>query len=314
MVTGATGFVGSHLTAGLRRHGVDVTALIREGSDPWRLRALEVEVEADQRPVDLVESDVEALSRLVDGADSVFHLAAAGVDPREDDPATLLATNVGAALNVLQAAVAARVRRVVLCGSCFEYGSGLRVGEDAPLRPATEYGATKAAAWLVGRAFARRHPVEVTALRPFSVYGPLERADRLVPHVVACGLAGRAPQLTAGDQERDFVFVDDVVEALATAATAPAVDGEVFNVCTGTATSVRRLAEDVVARTGSSAPPQFGRRPLRATDDGVLTGDPAKALDRLGWVATTPLRDGLARTIDWATRHPVGTAHEVARG
>jgi nucleoside-diphosphate-sugar epimerase len=296
-VSGAGGFIGANLVQRLVESGHLVVALIRPDSDPTRLAHV-----LDQ--IELVEVDVAALQpdELASSAGSaraVFHLAAAGVMSPDLDSHAVVDTNTGGTLRMLQAAHLLRSERFVYCGSCFEYGDGERMSEDAPLSPLTPYGASKAGGWLLAQAFSRRHELPVVGLRPFTVYGPLEAPSRLVSYVVGAALREEPIELTAGRQRRDFVFVEDVVDGFLTAATAPGVSGEAFNLCTGEAVAVSELVSTVLALIESSQRPRFGAREHRAVDSPVLSGDPRKAAQRLGWTARTPLREGLMRTIRW---------------
>src|SRR4030095_8382267 len=189
--------------------------------------------------------------------------------------------------------------RFLYCGSCFEYGAGTGWTEQGLPAPTTEYGASKAAGWLLANAFARRTGVEVISLRPFTMYGPMEPPGRLVPSVVRHALAGRAIDLTPGDQLRDFVFVDDAVDAFVAAATTDAAVGRTFNICSGTAVTVRDVVSRGLQCTGSRSEPRFGALSYRPTELAVLSGDPTRAAEVLGWRARVSLEEGLTRTIAW---------------
>lgn len=250
-----------------------------------------------------VRSDVRTLAdplhdRVLGDVDAIFHLAAVGVTGEVTDVRQLVTANIDSTLAVLLAAQRLD-SRLVYCGSCFEYGSGDRWSEDSLPAPTTEYGAAKAAGWLLANAFARRTGLEVVSLRPFTMYGPMEPPGRLVPSVVRHALAGRAIDLTPGDQLRDFLFVDDAVDAFVAAATTDAAVGGTFNICTGTAVTVRDVVRRVLQCTGSRSEARFGALSYRPTELAVLSGDPTRAADVLGWRARVSLEDGLARTIAW---------------
>ena len=295
LVTGAAGFLGAHVTRALVEAGARVTAVLRPATDPWRLAPFADDVE-------IVRGDVRALadsslSDRIGRADVVYHLAAAGVDQRQHDAASIVDVNVNGTVAALSHASRAGVERFVYCGSCFEYGEATRAREDRLPQPQNEYAASKSAAWLVANAYARRTGLDVVSLRPFTVYGPLEAPARLVPFVIARSLAGGRIELTGGRQTRDWVYVDDAAHAFLRAGTAPDIEGRTFNVATGVETSVRALVELVVELTGGVATPDFGARPYREPELWALSGDPTAATESLGWSATVPLRDGLARTI-----------------
>jgi nucleoside-diphosphate-sugar epimerase len=210
----------------------------------------------------------------------------------------LVAANIDGTMAALL--VAQRLgSRLVYCGSCFEYGAGARWAEDAMPAPTTEYGASKAGGWLLANAFARRTGLEVVSVRPFTMYGPMEPPGRLVPSVVRHALAGHPIDLTPGDQARDFVYVEDVADAFVAAATTDAAVGGTFNICTGTAATVRHVVHRVLECTGSRSEARFGALSYRSTELTILSGDPTRAREVLGWRSRVSLDDGLARTIAW---------------
>jgi nucleoside-diphosphate-sugar epimerase len=301
VVTGAAGFIGSHLTRRLIAMDCHVLALVRPGSNLWRIGDVLDRLEVMR--ADLADLEKHPLPADWSDTEVLYHLAAAGVDPQRHDAAAMLATNVTGTLRTLQAAHAAGVGRFVYCGSCFEYGPGMRQSEDAPPTPNSEYGASKAAAWMLVHAFGRRYSLPVVSLRPFTAYGPCEARHRLVPYTITRAIDGSSMDFTSGDQTRDFVFVEDVVDAFLRAAIAPEATGETFNVCSGLATSVRDVVSTILEMTGSTVVPRFGTRPHRETEIGTLSGDPSRAAHRLRWRATTPLQEGLQKTIHWFREH-----------
>ena len=296
LITGAAGFLGSHLVPRLIEEGAEVCVLDQPDARRWGLLErtdLAATLRADVRT--LAEP---AHDGVLGDVDVIFHLAAVGVTGEVGDVRQLVAGNVDGTLAVLLAAQRLG-GRVVYCGSCFEYGSGERWSEDALPAPTTEYGAAKAAAWLLANAFARRTGLEVVSLRPFTMYGPMEPPGRLVPSVVRHALAGRAIDLTPGDQRRDFLFVDDAVDAFVAAATTDAAVGGTFNLCSGTPVTVREVVTRVLQCTGSRSEARFGALAYRPTELAVLSGDPTRAAQVLGWRARVSLEDGLSRTIAW---------------
>src|SRR5512138_585983 len=250
LVTGAAGFLGSHLVPRLIDAGAEVCALDQPNARRWGLlerESLAATVRADVRSLAGPEHD-----HILGDIDVVFHLAAVGVVGDGVNLRDLVTGNIDGTLAALL--MAERLgSRLLYCGSCFEYGAGARWTEDALPAPTTEYGAAKVGGWVLANAFARRTRLEVVSLRPFTMYGPMEPAGRLVPSVVRHALAGRAIDLTPGDQLRDFVFVDDAVDAFVAAATTDAALGGTFNICTGSAVTVRHVVNRVLQCTGSRA-------------------------------------------------------------
>jgi nucleoside-diphosphate-sugar epimerase len=296
LITGAAGFLGSHLVPRLIDEGAEVCVLDQPNARRWELleRAdLAGTVRADVRT--LAEPAHDAV---LGDIDVIFHLAAVGVMGEVSDVRQLVSGNIDGTLAVLLAARRLG-SRLVYCGSCFEYGAGERWSEDALPAPTTEYGAAKAAGWLLANAFARRTGLEVVSLRPFTMYGPMEPPGRLVPSVVRHALAGRAIDLTPGDQLRDFVFVDDAVDAFVAAATTDAALGGTFNICSGTAGYRPGRGQPRPAVHGQPlrgplwralVSTDRARGPVRRSDAGAQV---------LGWRARVSLEDGLTRTITW---------------
>lgn len=298
LISGAAGFIGANLVRRLQRGGAVVTAVVRPESHLWRLEGL-----ADD--VIVVRADIAGLSanQLPGPIDVFVHLAAAGVDPARGTERELLATNVQGTLRALETARELGASRFVCCGSCFEYGEGRGWSEEALPTPRAVYGATKAAAWLLAHALGRRFGLDVVSLRPFTVYGPLEAPHRLIPFSILRALDGEPLELTGGLQTRDFVYVDDVVEAFVCALVSPAAAGGTFNVCTGVEHSVQEVVSMVVDLTGCASRPVFGAKPYRDAEIWTLSGDPRRAREVLGWTARTTLREGLERTIAWFRDH-----------
>lgn len=296
LVTGAAGFLGSHLVPRLIDAGAEVCTLDQPNARRWGLlerENLAAIVRADVRSLAGPEHD-----HVLGDIDVVFHLAAVGVVGDGANLRDLVTGNIDGTLAALL--MAERLgSRFLYCGSCFEYGAGARWTEDALPAPTTEYGAAKVGGWVLANAFARRTSIEVVSLRPFTMYGPMEPAGRLIPSVVRHALAGRPIDLTPGDQARDFVYVEDVADAFVAAATTDAAVGGTFNICTGTAFTVRDVVNRVLQCTGSSSEARFGALAYRSTELPVLSGDPGRAEQVLDWRARVSLDDGLARTIAW---------------
>jgi len=295
-VTGAAGFLGSHLVPRLIDAGAEVCALDQPNARGWpalQRADLAATLRADARTLADPVHD-----RVLGHIDVVFHLAAVGVVGEMGDVRELATGNIDGTLAGLL--VSQRLgSRFLYCGSCFEYGAGTRWTEQGLPAPTTEYGASKAGGWLLANAFARRTGLEVVSLRPFTMYGPMEPPSRLVPSVVRHALAGRPIDLTPGDQARDFVYVEDVAGAFMRAATTDAAVGRTFNICTGAAVTVREVVSKILECTNSRSEARFGALDYRPSELSVLSGDPTHAEQVLRWRARVSLEDGLARTIDW---------------
>src|ERR1019366_7260685 len=248
------------------------------------------------------EADVDR-AFVVARADWIFHLAAHGAYSFQTNVVAMAHSNVVGMATILAAAERHGCTVLINTGTSSEYGDRDHAPpEDEPPRPNSDYAATKAAAtWLCLRA--RQRGVPVTTLRLYSAYGPFEEERRLVPTLLRAALAGKWPPLADPTVVRDYVYVEDVVDAYMSAASAPLLS-PVYNVASGVQTSLA----DIVARVGEifsiREEPAWGGYPKRAWDTQVWVGDPALIRAELGWKATTTLTEGMTRTADWLAIHP----------
>lgn len=307
LVTGADGFIGSHLTEALVRAGADVRAFCFYTSN-GSLGCLEdcapeIRERLDVRLGDV--RDARVVEQSLDGADVVFHLAALIAVPYSyRAPESFVDTNVRGTLNVLEAVRRRGCRRLVHVSTSEVYGTPdtLPITEDHPLKAQSPYSATKIAADKLAEAYCRSFGVPVVTIRPFNTYGPRQSMRAVVPTILSQLIAGRAVvQLGSTAPRRDLTFVSDTVAALCIAGLAPDVDGQVIHLGTGRAHSVAEIFEAAKAVCGVDARAAFD--PERARPDGsevlVLESNPARAAQLLGWRATVSLESGLLRTAEW---------------
>ncbi len=300
LVTGGAGFIGSHLVRALLERGDQVRVLDNFSTGRREnLAGLEVEViEADLR-------DGERVHAACQGIEVIFHEAAFVSVPQSlEEPLTCLDINVNGTASLLEAARQHGVKRLVLASSAAVYGDSqvLPLDEETPLRPLSPYAVSKRVDELYGQLYTRVFGVEVVALRYFNVYGPRQRPDSpyaaAVPIFIRRLLDGK-PICIFGDggQTRDLIFVGDVVRANLIAAEHPAAVGEVFNVCTGSETSILDLAYILMELFPSAPPPEFA--PPRPGDIYRSIGNPQKAVERMGFQALISLKEGLIQTVNW---------------
>lgn len=317
LVVGGAGFIGSRLVEALlgQRHTVRVLDNLSTGS----LRNLKIaarqvtprigrrEREA-RRQLDFVFGDVRdpvVVRKAVRGAEYLFHHAACppnGYSLR--NPLDITAVNVDGTLNVLRAAQAEGVRRVVYASSWSVYGKGhpLPVREDIVLEPRSPYAASKAAGEAYCRAYWETYRLETVCLRYFNVYGPFQSASAeigaVVPQFIMALLQGISPTVHGdGRQTRDFVFLDDAVRATLAAAVVPDVAGRCVNVASGGMSSVLQLLATLGAVIGNEVAPRFV--PSRPGDIRESLGDTTLARTLLDCTAQVSLVDGLSRTVGY---------------
>lgn len=303
LVTGAAGFVGANLVKALLRQGAEVHAVVRPITRLWRLAD-----DLSRLELHLVDlTDRAGLEAVVAAArpELIFHLAAPGGHPSGPrERLELLSATVLGTANLLEAASRLDYRRFVHAGSSLEYGArAAPLNEADRLEPSTFRGAAKAAATLLCLQHARAERRPITVLRLFSVYGFWEPPGRLVPTTILAVLQGRDIALTAPGYRHDFVFVDDVVDAVLLAAGTQGVDGEVINVGSGQ----QWCNEDVVAMVQSLAGRRVnvrvGAYPARPSDTAHWVADVRKAGALLGWHPRHDLAGGLQKTIEWWRHH-----------
>jgi UDP-glucose 4-epimerase len=296
LVTGAGGFVGAAVARLAVARGHEVVAAVGPQSRLDRLAPVARELTVARADV----TDADALAAAVAAArpEVCIHLAAAGAVVREDDIELLLATNALAPARLARALADAGCTRLVTAGSSSEYGTPTGPMDEADAcDPDDAYGVAKLAGGLLARVVAHEHGLQSAHLRLFSVYGPGEDPRRLVPSVVHALLSGRPLELTPGEQVRDFVYVDDVAEALLDAAVRPGVDGVTANVGTGVQTTVRDLCLKVADLTGGHELLRFGARPYRPGERFSWQAATEHAASALGWRARTSLDEGLRLTV-----------------
>jgi len=329
LVTGAGGFIGSHVVEILLRHGHQVRALVHYNSQgSWghlrelghsnhSQRSLSVE-EQDQNPVpgqlevrlgDV--TDPHLLRSLVDGCGVVLHLAALiGIPYSYHAPASYLATNVGGTLNVLEACRQAGVRRVVVTSTSEVYGTAryAPIDEAHPLQAQSPYAASKIAADKLDESYFCSYGLPVVVLRPFNTYGPRQSARAVIPTVMVQAMGG-ASEIRLGNltPQRDLTFVEDTARAFLLATEAPDIEGEVIHFGQGNAISVAELAQRCLDAAACGSQTHIvstaeRQRPAKSEVE-LLVCNAAKARRLLGWTPQVPLEEGLRRTADYLRAH-----------
>jgi len=302
LLTGAAGFVGAVLARRLVRDGHELHALVRPGSDLWRLEGVEARVHEVDLADEPAVSDVVARVR----PEWIFHLAAHGAYPFQSDFRAMVRTNVLGTLHLVESCLRVGFDALVNTGSSSEYGLvDHPPTEDEEPRPSSDYAVTKLTATLYCRAAAARSGRSIPTLRLYSVYGPYEEPSRFVPQLAVRGLEGNLPRLVSPEVARDFVFVDDVVEAYLAAASRPGTEpGAVYNVGTGRQISIREAVEVAKGILPIESLPEWGTMPNRAWDTAIWVANPNKIERELGWKPRTTFEEGFSRFVRWLSEDP----------
>lgn len=306
LVTGAGGFIGSHLVEALVREGRRVRAFVRYNGrgDAGQLRFLPP---AALENVEVVFGDLRDASAVLDaarGVDVVFHLGALiGIPYSYVHPRETVDTNVTGTLNVLAAARERGVRRVVHTSTSEVYGTArsVPIAEDHPLQGQSPYSASKIGADMLAESFHRSFGVPVVTIRPFNSYGPRQSMRAVIPTIAVQALRGDVVRLGSLTPTRDLTFVTDTVDGFLRAGRAPGVEGRLMNLARDEETSVGALAEKIVAIVGRPVRivTEAARRRPEASEVQRLRGSSSLARELLGWAPTVSLDEGLRRTVAW---------------
>jgi nucleoside-diphosphate-sugar epimerase/glycosyltransferase involved in cell wall biosynthesis len=302
VVFGAGGFFGANLLRALLVERSDVYGVTHQTFIPWRLIGLPT--------ANILQCDITQQAqtqRLFDefGFRSIFCLAAYGGYARQNDAQKIFQTNLIGLMNILSGAEVKGFSALVHAGSSSEYGENSAApSETAELRPNSYYSVSKTSAAHLLSFLARTKSLPVINLRYYSLYGPWEESDRLVPTLLTHAQNGDLPPLVDPEISRDFVYVEDAVNATLLAATEGIRQrpGGSLNISTGKKTTIREIVREVKELYRISKEPQWATMQNRKWDLRDWYGNPELAKKILGWQATTTLREGLLRTRQWFDR------------
>ena len=310
LVTGAAGFIGSHLTQQLLRSGAKVRAFVRYNS--LDSHGFLDQLPADQRAeIEVVKGDLRdphAVYQAVKGTDAVFHLGALIAIPYSyQNPSDVVQTNVLGTLHVLQAVRDLGIPRMVHTSTSEVYGTAryVPIDEAHPLQGQSPYSASKIAADKIVESFHCSYNTPVVTVRPFNAYGPRQSMRAVIPTIINQALHRSEIVLGNLSATRDFTFVEDTARAFLCAAEADEAVGGVFNAGSGFEISVHDLVRIILRQVGRDLPVRVEKERLRPEKSEVerLISDSSKAADVLGWRPSVSLEEGVQRTIDWMARH-----------
>lgn len=308
LVTGAGGFIGSHLTERLIALGARTRALVRYNSaNSWGW----LDSSPVKSDIEVVLGDIrdqDSLQKAFRGVDIVFHLAALIAIPYSyHAPLSYVRTNVEGTLNVLQAAMDAGVRLVVHTSTSEVYGTAryVPIDEEHPLQGQSPYSASKIAADKLAEAFHLSFALPVAIVRPFNTFGPRQSARAIIPTIIIQALTQPAVHLGSLEPTRDFTYVADTVEGFIRIAECSGVIGQPINIGFGQEISIGRLAKTISDLIGREVPVISDSERLRPKNSEVerLCADNRKAREILGWQPRYSLKDGLTHSIEWLERN-----------
>jgi nucleoside-diphosphate-sugar epimerase len=298
LITGSTGFIGANLMRKAISAGADVSILTRKSSDVWRIQDKLGDV--SQYQLDL--SDYECLESVILKIEPeiIYHTAAYGGNPFHNDFRKIIESNYIGTANLVNACRKVDLELFVNTGSSSEYGiktSPMR--EEDILEPVNDYGVSKSAATLYCQSLARNKNIPMVTLRLFSPYGYYEGHKRLIPSVILDCFRGENPKIISKAFVRDFIFIEDVINAYIKVLDAKEIVGEIINIGSGKQHTVGDIANTIIELAGEGLAPETGGTPRWSNEPEKWEADITKAKKLLNWEPKYDLTRGLDTTIKW---------------
>lgn len=309
-VTGAGGFIASHLLERLVKSGAKVRAFVRYNSrnDFGLVETLPAPIKKKIKVVAGDLRDYDAVYDGMSGCDIVFHLAALIAIPYSYvHPKEVIETNVMGTYNILNAAKRLKAQKIVHTSTSEVYGTAVRVpiSEDHPLQGQSPYSASKIGADKIAESFNKAFGLPIAVIRPFNTYGPRQSARAIIPTIITQALKGDSVWLGALTPKRDFTYVGDTVNGFMKVAESEKSIGQVINIGSGFEISVGELAKKIIQLLNKKVKIVSDRGRLRPPQSEVerLMADNSKAKRLLGWAPTTSIDEGLKHTISWIKKN-----------
>lgn len=310
LVTGAGGFIGSHLVEALARGGASVRAFVRYNSRA-DIGFLREALPALKDQLEIVSGDLRdeaAVRQAVRGCDVVFHLGALIAIPYSYlHPREVAETNFMGTLNILMACEEIGVKRLIHTSTSEVYGTALRtpIDETHPLQGQSPYSASKIGADKLVESFYRSYALPVVTIRPFNTYGPRQSTRAVIPTIITQALSEDTIYLGSLEATRDFTFVDDTVRGFLCGAEASGVEGGTYNLGTGVEIRIGDLAKQIIKEIDLPVKIVVDPKRLRPEKSEVfqLLSDNSLAQEKLNWHPQVQLKDGLRKTIQWLSEH-----------
>jgi len=308
LVTGAGGFIGSHLAERTAQLGARTRCYLRytsQGSLGW------LSASPFRSELEIIHGDIrdpESVLQAAKDVDVIFHLAAlVGIPYSYHSPRSYVQTNIEGTLNVLEAARRHSTERLVCTSTSEVYGSALYVpiDENHLLQGQSPYSATKIAADKIAESYHRSFGLPVSIARPFNTFGPRQSSRAVIPTIITQALAQSSVKLGNLHTTRDFNFVSDTVEGFIAIAEAPAATGKTLNIGSGAETSIRELTEAIFDLIGTKCSVDVEEQRLRpeASEVDRLCADSSLLRQLTSWEPKVPLREGLAQTVEWISQN-----------
>ncbi|MGV8980213.1 NAD-dependent epimerase/dehydratase family protein [Clostridium sp.] len=298
LITGASGFVGACLTRRLLKENYKIHVITRDTTDLWRLNGILKDVEIHNLSL-LNSEDVAKLASDI-SVDKIYHLATYGGYHYQNKVEDVINTNVIGTFNLFREFSRKGIEMFVNTSSSSEYGEKTQpMSEEMIVIPNNMYGASKAAGTILCSTYAKINKIPLVTLRLFSPYGYYDAKTRLIPTVITSCLLGKNIKLSRKDSVRDFIFIDDVIEAYLAASKRLDSHGEVFNIGSGTQYTTGEIASTIVNLIGKDVKIHWEGNLDRQYEPLMWVSDNKSAYEKLNWKPNVEIRDGLNNTINW---------------
>ncbi len=299
LLTGGTGAIGANLAQRLVADGCQVYLLVRPNSNRIRLQTIEDQIKilsADLTDGASVQAAIQIIKPQI-----VYHLASTPFNPPTISSETHLQVNLLGTFHLLEALRQFPDVKIIFTSSAAAYGAGSKLSENDLLLPGTMLGASKACASILLQTFAKLYQIQTVELRLFTPYGPWEHPRRLIPSTILSALNKINMVMSEGKQQRDYLYIDDVLEAIILAAKKPLPLSSVFNICTGQGIAIRDVVNLTLELMDNPVTVELGALPMRPDEIMEMSGNNQSARQILGWQPQTSLKEGLQKTISWFT-------------
>jgi dTDP-glucose 4,6-dehydratase len=310
LVTGAAGFIGSHLTERLVTLGAKTKAFIRYNSrnNQGYIEYFKPQIREKVEVISGDLRDAQAVREASKDVDIIFHLGSLIAIPYSYlHPTEVVETNVLGTLNVMKAGRENKVERIIHTSTSEVYGTAIYVpiDEKHPLQGQSPYSASKIGADMIAESFYRSYDLPVTIIRPFNTYGPRQSARAVIPTLITQIIAGGDVFLGSTRPVRDFNYISDTIDGFIKMAEASNIEGEIVNIGCGKGISIGELADKIISLIGKEVKVIFDALRVRPKKSEVerLIACNKKAKELIGWEPKVSLEDGLKKTIDWISEN-----------
>ena len=300
LITGATGFLGANLVKFLYNDNKNISILINKNSNLWRINDIIKQIDVNNVNIKNKNKVYEKIKEIK--PDYVYHLATYGVHPSQNNLDEIIKTNILGTSNILHALEKYGIKRLVNVGSGFEYGKGKNnIKETDCLNPLTPYGITKVTQSLLVKYFSELKNIPSVTLRPFTPYGRMESKGRLISDIMISIIKNKPLNLSSMYTYRDFIFIDDVLDALKKAANVPKIEGEIFNIGSGKATSIKKIVDTSMKLVKNKPEIKWNSNKPRSMDkfQSISFSDLKKSKKLLKWEPLISLEKGLENSYFW---------------